>query len=239
MNKPFQDFTIRHPSQEDAQATLDLLIACDIAEYGEPDTDLADVLHQWDGIDLSRDAWLVFSAEHKLVGYAAVFKRSASFSFDFYTHPDDAINDLKAHLLARCEARVHEQLAANPATTGTTLTTIIPSVCRADIAVIEAVGFEPCKYYLRMQVDLDGRPAVPTWPDSCVLRTVIPGQDDRIVYDFIYTTFDWREDAPPTFEWWRDYMMRPDHFEPDLWFLLFHQETLIGAALCYDYTDCG
>lgn len=34
MNKLFQDFTVRHPTVDVAQATLDLMIACDIAEYG-------------------------------------------------------------------------------------------------------------------------------------------------------------------------------------------------------------
>ena len=33
--------------------------------------------------------------------------------------------------------------------------------------------------------------------------------------------------------------MREDHFIPDLWFLLFADNEIIGAALCYDYEEFG
>jgi hypothetical protein len=77
----------------------------------------------------------------------------------------------------------------------------------------------------------------PVWPEGCTLRPIVAKQDDQMVNDFIQAAFDrpWR--VSPSFESWRDYMMRPDHFKSDLWFLLFDGEELIGAALCYDYTD--
>jgi ribosomal protein S18 acetylase RimI-like enzyme len=34
-------------------------------------------------------------------------------------------------------------------------------------------------------------------------------------------------------------MMRPDHFSPELWFLAYHREALVGAALCFDYPQYG
>ncbi len=93
-----------------------------------------------------------------------------------------------------------------------------------------------------MQIELDKidtLPPSPVWPADCTLRTIVSKQDDQMVYDFIQVTFDRLGRTPPSFERWRDYMMRPDHFESDLWFLLFHREELIGAALCYDYADFG
>ena len=84
MNKLFQDLTVHHPTVNDAQVTLDLMITCDIAEYGEPDSSLDDLLHDWRGINLDHDAWLLFTPDNKLIGYAAVFKDNADFAFDFY-----------------------------------------------------------------------------------------------------------------------------------------------------------
>ena len=46
--------------------------------------------------------------------------------------------------------------------------------------------------------------------------------------------------VPPTFANWQGYMMRADHFRPDLWFLAEDATgELVGAALCYDYEEHG
>ncbi len=44
-----------HPTRDDANAILNLLIACDIAEYGEPDSSLEDLYKALDGFDLATD----------------------------------------------------------------------------------------------------------------------------------------------------------------------------------------
>ncbi|MBN1876930.1 MAG: GNAT family N-acetyltransferase [Anaerolineae bacterium] len=90
-----------------------------------------------------------------------------------------------------------------------------------------------------MLVESDTLPHLPAWPAGCTLRTVVAQQDDQVVYDFIQSAFEQPGRTPPSFESWRDYMMRPDSFESDLWFLLFHGESLIGAALCYDEPEFG
>jgi GNAT superfamily N-acetyltransferase len=233
-----EEFTMRRPTRDDAEAVHQLMVASDIAEYGDADTDLEDVLHDWSNLDLSQDAWLAFSpgAGSELVGYASLIKGSNDFRFDFYTHPERTLPNLAEYLIGQGVAHAREQL---PAGTGLPLTTFIPSINQANIAAVEAAGFEPHQYHFRMQIDIASPPPIATWPDGCTLRTVIAGQDDRLLYDFIYRAFDWRDEPPPDFKWWRDFMMRPDHFRPDLWFLLFHQEVLIGVALCYDYPDLG
>jgi ribosomal protein S18 acetylase RimI-like enzyme len=42
-----------------------------------------------------------------------------------------------------------------------------------------------------------------------------------------------------TFDEWKSYMMHPDSFIPDLWFLLEAKNELIGCALCFEYLDLG
>ena len=42
-----EDLVIRNPTLDDAQRTLDLMIRCDVSEYGEPDTDMTDLLFDW------------------------------------------------------------------------------------------------------------------------------------------------------------------------------------------------
>jgi hypothetical protein len=57
----------RHPSLDDAQVALDLIHTCEIAEYGEPDSSLDDLIDQWYGLDLNQDAWLVAAPDVAIV----------------------------------------------------------------------------------------------------------------------------------------------------------------------------
>lgn len=233
-----QNLTLRHPALEDAQAVLDLMVACDIEEYGEPDSSLEDLLDEWSDIDLEQDAWLVYSPEGQLVGYAVVSGDTRLF-FGFFTRPVPERVDLNGFLLAACETRAHARLAGHPAAGSAVAITIIPHVNQAGTQAAEAAGFAPHHYHFRMQIDLDAPPPDPAWPQGVTLRTILPGQDDQQVYDFIQAAFERPGRVPPTFEQWRGFMMRPDHFVPDLWFLVFHGEELVGASLCFDYPQHG
>ena len=94
---------MRHLTMDDAPAVLALLIACDIAEYGEPDSDLESLLDDWRPLDLARDAWLIQDASGRVLGYMAVFARAPGYGVDMYVHPEHSEAGLQAVLLARCE----------------------------------------------------------------------------------------------------------------------------------------
>jgi len=230
---------MRRPTVDDGQTTVDLMIACDIAEYGEPDSDIEDLLYDWTSLNLEQDAWLVFAPDNKLVGYAAIYENGNNFPFDFNVHPTYIGGELRSYLLAQCEARAIAQLTEGGKTKQGNISTIISQINKKGRQALEHAGFEPRKYHFRMQIESASLPPVPTWPEGCTLRTIIADQDDQLIYDFIQAAFAQPERTPPSFESWRSYMMRPDHFEKDLWFLLFHEEELIGAALCYDYSEFG
>lgn len=178
-------------------------------------------MHDWSGINLDQDAWVLFNPDKKLVGYGAVYKRNADFAFDFYTHPADEGEKLRVYLLTKCEARASAQLTDIQDPPGGTITTIISQVNGVARQILEEAGFNPQKYFFRMLIDIDTLPLSPVWTEDCTLRTMVLKQDDQMVYDFIQVAFELPGRTPPSFEGWRDYMMRPDHFESDLWFLLF------------------
>ena len=45
--------------------------------------------------------------------------------------------------------------------------------------------------------------------------------------------------TPPSFEEGKAFMMRPDTFEADLWFLGIAGEQVVGACLCLEYPGQG
>jgi ribosomal protein S18 acetylase RimI-like enzyme len=82
-----KDFTFRSPVPEDAKRTLDLMIRCDVAYSGEPDSEMEDLLNDWENIDLNQDAWLVFTTENKLVGCASVNPWGADLKYEIHVEP--------------------------------------------------------------------------------------------------------------------------------------------------------
>lgn len=230
-------YSLRRPASEDAPAVLALMNACDVAEYGEPDSELDDLIHDWQASDLQSDGWLILAAGGSMVAYGLVSTWSGGFDIQCVVQPDLQRSGLENALLTLAEQRAREMLA----TTGT------PPVARLYAThtnapmgeALVAAGFQPEKYHFRMKIDQAEPPPDPVWSAGCQLRTVRPGLDDETVYRFIQNAFARPDWTPQPFEEWRNYMMRPDHFVPDLWFLLKHGDELVGAALCYDYEPYG
>ncbi len=166
-----------------------------------------------------------------MAGYAAV-SSGRVYSIDFYTLPRPDKLALSISLLQMCEARAKELQAQK-------VMTFLPHVNQVDRQAVEAAGFKAERYHFRMQIEFDAPPPAPKWPEGIELCTIAPGQDDRRVYDFIQEAFERPGRTPPPFEQWRDFMMRPDHFSPKLWWLAFYQGKLVGANLCFDYPQHG
>lgn len=231
-------YSLRRPTLEDAPAVLALMNACDVAEYGEPDSELEDFIYDWEAADLQRDGCLFEAADGSVAGYGFVSTWSGGFDIQCVVQPDSQQRGLEDALLTLAEQRAHEMLADASA---------IPPLARiyashANTAIRQALasaGFQPQKYHFRMQIDQTEPPPAPQWPAGCRLRSVQPGRDDEILHRFIQTAFQRPGRTPQPFEEWRDFMMRADHFVPDIWFLLLRGEELLGAALCYDYEPYG
>lgn len=235
----FKDLTVRHPRLEDAAAVHALLTAREIADHGEPDESLNDVVAEWRDIKLEEDAWLVY-AQEKLVGYAAVSEENEGYLLTWYTHPEYSRVGLDAELLAQGERRAREKFSESNNRGKARLRMFIAEVNDGGKEAAEAAGYQPNKFYFRMQIDSQVEPPKSKWPEGSTLRTIQAGQDDQKVYDFIYTEFDWEgRRSNLTFYAWRDFMMRADHFVPELWFLLEHEGEIIAAALCFDYPENG
>jgi len=233
-----KDIILRHPTTEDAPAVIEMMVARDIAEYGEPDSSLEDLLDQWSDISLDQDAWLVLTPEEQMLGYAAVYGGEQRFNFDLYTRPGLAHPGLTQYLLELCEARAAEKRRANPSLQ-TTAALIVSLVNPVELQIVGELGYLPYQYYFGMRISFDGPPPAPAWPPGVMLRNAIPEQDAQLIYDFIQEAFDQPGRVRPSFKSWHDFMLGASNFDASLWFLAFRQEQLVGAILCFDYEEYG
>lgn len=235
-----EGYSFRRPALEDAQATLELMLRRDLALFGEHDSDLEDILYDWNHIDTARDAWLACAPDGRIVGYAAVLGFGESIRYDFCVDPAQANGVLFRALLALCEERGPACAAERGLAVDALAKTHPVHTEQQEIAVLEEAGYRPERYIYHMRLDMVGAvPAPPRWPDGVELRTFIPGQDDRPVHELIQAAFRLPGRVAQSFEEWREFMMAPDLFRPDLWFLAMAGGELVGACLCVPYSMIG
>jgi mycothiol synthase len=239
MRTSLQDLTFRPPRLDDAQQTHQMIVRCAISEYGQPDSDLEDLLHDWGQMDLNHDAWLAFTPKGELIGYGAVLPGGPNLRYDFFVDPAWASEALGQALLARCEARGLALAQERGETAEMMAQVYVPHVNQQERKIVEQAGFQPVKYHFNMQIQMDSPPPASHWPEGVSLRAATPGQDDRQIHQFIQAAFHRPGRTPQPFEAWQASMMRSDIFDPDLWFLAFAEEEIVGACLCFAYSDEG
>jgi len=233
------DFSFRPPRLDEAKQVLDLMIRCDISEYGEPDSDLDDLLRDWESIDLDRDAWLVHTPQGELVGYAAVTPWRINLRFHFYVDPSQEDNDLLKALLEHCEMRGKDLARERGGDNPIKAIIYISHANQQQTELLQRSGYQVVKHVFNMQADLATEVKAAAWPQDITVRCIQPGKDDRQVYDLIQEAFARPGRTPPTFAEWKDFMMRPETFKPDIWFLAEAGGQLVGACLCFEYADSG
>ena len=233
----FGDLAFRAPTAADLQRTHELIVRCDVAEYGEPDTDLDDLAFDWDRIDLARDAWLVATPTGDLVGYGAVIRWRTELEYAIYVDPTWAGRGLDRAILARCEAR--GQAVAGACSEGMVAKCYLPHASRRRHETVQAAGFRLVRYHFQMGIRLDGSPPSPVWPVGVSVRTAAPEQEGRAIHRLIEAAFARPGRTATTYDEWTGLMMRADILDPDLWFLAVAGEAIVGACLCFAYPEQG
>jgi ribosomal protein S18 acetylase RimI-like enzyme len=104
---------------------------------------------------------------------------------------------------------------------------------------VKGAGFHLKKYIIQMRIEMDSAPREPRWSPGISVRTAVPNQDDRTIFELIQSAFDRPGRTPPSYEEWKAFMMRPEIFEADLWFLGIAGEQVVGACLCLEYPGQG
>ncbi|MBA3451078.1 MAG: hypothetical protein H0T18_07695, partial [Chloroflexia bacterium] len=69
-------YAARRPNPSDAAAVHALIVASDLAEFGESSGyGLDEIENDWTRTDLTQDAWVVFGARGELAGYGFIEQR--------------------------------------------------------------------------------------------------------------------------------------------------------------------
>jgi mycothiol synthase len=227
--------TTRAPRPDDAQAVTDLVIACDIDEFGQPDFELDDLQTDWHmpGFDLEKDAVVVVEGE-RIVAYAAFIRNDY---VDVYVHPEYRNRGIGKWLLEWSERRGVERAAPGEEVR---LGQVLTSNPDGAAKLLEERGYEPVRKYWRMSMPLDEAPPPPAWPEGVIVRTFDEERDSRSVYALVQDAFgDNERHTAESFEEWQAFMIDREAFEPGLWFMAEAKGEIVGCVLCPNYEDEG
>lgn len=236
-------YWIRPPTERDAAAVTDVVVAGDVADFGEPDFTVQDLLDDWSRprFDPARDAWVLTGPTGRVIGYACVWDAQGGYELegDAFVLPEYAGRGLGGMLLTVMETRAHE-IAAGADRPGR-LGVYASRVNTAKQDLLRRRGFRRVHTTLRLKIDLANRsPDDPAPPEGIVIRHFRPGHDEPAVHDTMQEAFvAHHRYTPRRLDEWLELRLRHPAFDPALWRVAEHGGEVVGAILVFDVGGTG
>jgi mycothiol synthase len=233
-------FSTRTPTPEDAESVAALIVACQLADTGEADMSLEELIDDWHGLNLAEEAVVVAAPDGRIAGYADVLNRSyVTISVYGYVHPDYRGRGIGACFVAWGERWTRDRMPQAPENARVVVQHFINAANEGARRLLESSGYAPVRGVYVMETELVEAPPLPRWPAGISVHTFVPGRDERMAYEAV-------EDA------FRDLWGRPrntfesfvretekESFDPSLWFLARDGDEISGVALCKVLGDQG
>lgn len=226
-------YVMRSARPADADGVHDLTAASDLHDFGTAEGYSTEELHdEWSGLDMDRDTWVVESPEGEIAGYAYIRdRRHVRLDVEGYVHPDHLGNGIGAALIRASERRAHQHVPLAPEDAQVVLHNWINGGNASACALLEREGYAPARYFLRMEMPLDGAEPAPEWPEGVRVRAFSPEKDDRRFYDAAEEAMaDHWGHVPIDFDQWRQRRMGST-FDPTLWFIAEDGGEAAGVML--------
>lgn len=233
------DLVLRPVMIADAQAIADGVIAEELAELGESDTTVDDVLELWtdEKTDLTNDARVLATLAGDIVGYIGFSRRKEGFMLDPHLHlrAHYSGRGLEVRLLRFAEQRARERLQGEA---GLPPVLWSYSFTPARTNLLERAGYTRISSEERLQIILREAPPQPPLLSGIVVRPALPQRDEPAIYNVIQASFPDFMGVPyrPFEEWQKDVLER-QAFDPSLLYVALDGATIIAAVLCRTYPE--
>ena len=225
----------RPATMDDVPAVTELLNAAEIAEWGEPDFTESELRDDWalyDG-DPGKAITLVVAPGGELVGYMAITDNgSGAIEADGYAHPGYLGKGIGTWLIQESERMAFDIVSGLPSTQRATIRSFTAGTNERALALLDHEGYNAIRHFWRMEIEFDGPPPAPAWPDGVRVADARPGVDERGLYDLTEAAFSEHFELAPqlTFEQWERERKRHG-FDPSLWTVVWHGDEMIACGI--------
>ena len=238
IKKPLLDPTLslRAATWADVNAVAELIYA--VCE-ADGDTTVAvtpqELEHAWheEGFNLETDAFIVETADGRVVGYEDFFDEHAHVHLeaDGYVHPQFKGRGIGTALLTRAEERAREEIPLAAPDLRVFLRAATDNRDEVGKNLFQDLGFTPVRYHWRMEIKLDAPPPKTVFPEGIELRPFDKEAHARIVWEAETDAFSehWGSHGSTFDEWTFRKFGRPE-FDPALWIMAWDGDQLAGFS---------
>lgn len=235
------DFTLRAPAWEDAPGIVVALNACWQDTLGTQPFTVEELRNEWQrpGFDLSNDAQIAVTPVGELAGYADLYTAQPyvrNFLFA-RVHPAYRGWGIGSALTQWGELRIDAQMFKAPTDARITLGCNNVSTHEAGAQLLLNHGFAYVRSFYSMKIEMDSPPPPPQWPPGITLRSMMPNQEEEMVYRAVDEAFQdhWGHVESPFeegFARWLHFVQHMPHYDPGVFFLALVGEEIAGFSLC-------
>ncbi|HEX2739423.1 MAG TPA: GNAT family N-acetyltransferase [Rubrobacter sp.] len=228
-----EGYETRAPAREDVEAVTAMISACQLADTGETDISVEEMLDDWHAVDLAEDAVMVTAPDGRIAGYADVLNRSfVMVSVYGYVHPDFREKGIGSYLVAWGERWTRDRMPQAPENARVVVQHYINAANEEARRLMESSGYAPIRGVYVMETRLDDAPPLPHWPTGISVRTFVPDRDERTTYEAVEEAFRdlWGRPTSPFERFLRE--TEKETFDPSLWFIAEDGDEIAGVILC-------
>ena len=210
-----------------------LIYASELADSGASGMSVEELLDDWHSLDLAEDAVAVVAPDGEIAAYADVINRSfITVSVYGYVHPDFRGLGLGACLISWGETWTRDRMPNAPEDARVVVQNYINRSNEGAQRLLESSGYAPVRGVYVMETELHEAPPQPRWPAGISVRTFVPDQDERAVFEAVEDAFRDMWGRPRgTLERFVSNTQR-ESFDPTLWFLAMDGDEIAGVTLC-------
>jgi mycothiol synthase len=196
-----------------------------------------DLAREWQtpGFTLESDAWVVETADGRLVGYQEFVNRHehASLNGDGYVHPEFHGRGIGTAMLRALDFRARQEVGQAAPDLRVYLRNGMIATDQPARQLHENEGYMPIRYSWRMEINLTEAPPAPVWPEGVELRPFVRGGQDRAVWEAENEAFrDHWGSLPSEFDTWEFRKLAREDFDPSLWHIAWEGGEIAGFSEC-------
>lgn len=192
--------------------------------------------HEWEEPEfkLERDAFVVETVDGRVVGFEEFSNRHkhANLQTDGYVHPEFKGLGIGTTLLRTAEKRAMEEMVLAEADVRVSLQSGIDNRDPGSHDLHRNEGYQPLRYFWRMEIKLDAPPVEPRLPEGIELRAFVKGEHDVAVWQAQNESFrdHWGSHAHTLEEWKRNRFDKPD-VDLTLWKVAWDGDQVAGFSI--------